>query len=87
VLVEVDAVEAVIANPDVDKILVDGLNVTVDLEDKAIPDPLPGLENISECCRLLDVVLTLTFKAVVALPEANEYVDVVAEPEVIAYPD
>lgn len=48
VLTEDETVEAVIANPDVYKILDDGLKLSTELIDSPAPEELPILEKISK---------------------------------------
>ena len=66
---DVEVVEAVIANPDVDKIYVDGLNEIVVFEDTATPEPLAVDPNIRGCAKLLVALTTLILAAVVANPD------------------
>ena len=72
---DVDSVGDVIANPDVDKINVDGLKETVVFEDTATPEPLAVEPNIKGCAKLLLAFTTLTLAAVVANPDVIPYPD------------
>jgi hypothetical protein len=75
VVEDVEDVEAVIATPDTDNILVDGLNDNVVLEDNATPEPVAVDPKITGCAKLFVALTTFIFAAVVA------------KPEVVAYPD
>jgi hypothetical protein len=66
---DVDTVRAVIANPDVDKMYVEGLNETVVLEETATPEPVAEDPNSKGCAKLLVPLTTFIFAAVVANPE------------------
>ena len=72
---DVDSVGDVIANPDVDKINVDGLKEIVVFEDTATPEPLAVDPNIKGCAKLLLAFTTLTLAAVVANPDVIPYPD------------
>jgi hypothetical protein len=66
---DVEVAVDVIANPDVDKIYVDGLNEIVVFEDTATPEPLALDPNIKGCAKLLVAFTTFILAAVVAKPE------------------
>ena len=66
---DVDTVGAVIANPDVDKMNVEGLKEIVVFEDTATPEPVAVDPNIKGCAKLLVAFTTLILAAVVANPD------------------
>jgi hypothetical protein len=65
---EVEAVVDVTANPDVERINVDGLNDIALFEERAIPDPETLGEKTKVCAELANAVLTFTLEDVVAKP-------------------